>query len=186
LNLIQIILAEGTHVNNTRKQNKIINEKLEFIREQTNTFKTVEEIAMLTTTILYNIIQTDKIAVAIIEDKLLKSVNVIGERVFLDLYLDQPSINARAIKTRETQLVNNTSTDPDYFPGNSPNGIEMLSELCVPIIYEGNVLGTINLESMRYNNFTNKDASTVEAFSKEIAPAIWTWRKRPDKNNVCS
>jgi predicted transcriptional regulator len=68
--------------------------------------------------------------------------------------------------------VNNTRTDPDYFPGSGPNGIEMLSKLCVPIIYEGRVLGTINLESLRFNRFSNKEACTLEAFSKEIAPTM--------------
>jgi predicted transcriptional regulator/putative methionine-R-sulfoxide reductase with GAF domain len=154
-------------------QTQLINEKLKFIQENKDNFETIEDIAMLTTTSLYLITQTDNIAVAIIEDKILKSVNVIGERGFLDLYLDQPSINRRAIRKRETQLVNNTQSDPDYFPRSGPNGLEMLSELCVPIIYEDRVLGTINLESKRLNSFSVNDALIVEAFSREIAPSMY-------------
>lgn len=147
--------------------------ELEFIREKINSFKTVEEIAILINIILHSEIQTDKIAFAIIDGNILKTVNVIGQRVFLDLKLDEPSINARAIRTRQTQLVNNTRNDTDYFPGTGLYAEEMLSELCIPIIYDDEVLGTINLENRSYNFFSIKDAYKVEELAKEIAPAVY-------------
>jgi predicted transcriptional regulator/putative methionine-R-sulfoxide reductase with GAF domain len=146
--------------------------QLDFLRKKIDDFKTVEEIAMLTNVILHSEISADKIAFAVVEGELLKSVNVIGHRVFLDLNMDEPSINARAVNTGETQLVNNTRTDEDYYPGNGPYAVEMLSELCVPIIHEENVLGTINLENRSFNSFSLNDAKIVEDLAKEIAPAL--------------
>ena len=96
-------------------------------------------------------------------------MDVIGKRVILDLKLDEPSINGRAIQTKKTQIVYDTSKDKDYYSGEGPNGVKMLSELCVPIAYKNQVLGTINLESTKPHHFTYKEAETLERFVKEIA-----------------
>ena len=159
-----------------------IKEKLRSIRENISHFKTVKDIAVLTNTVLYSLVSTDKIAFAVIDNNILRSVNVIGERVFLDLNLDNPSINGRAIKTRRTQLVNDTQIDPDYYPGEGPIGVKILSELCVPIIFEDDVLGTINLESTRLNNFSIRAAFLVESFSNEVARALS--RLREEKGTI--
>ena len=94
-----------------------IEARLGFTRETLARFYTLEDVAMFATTMLYSIIPTEKIALAVIEGSILKSVSTIGRRVFMDLSLDRPSINARAVKSKQTQLVNDTRLDPDYFPG---------------------------------------------------------------------
>lgn len=149
-----------------------IEEKLRFTRETLAQFYTLEDVAMFSTTMLFSVIPTHKIAVAVLEGSTLKSVSTIGRRVFMDLTLDQPSINGRAVKTRRTQLVNDTREDPDYFPGNGGDSFAMLSELCVPMGHEGKVLGTINFENLQAGHFTQEDAETAEAFTREIAEAI--------------
>jgi len=90
----------------------------------------------------------------------------------MDLNLDRPSINTRAVKTRQTQLVNDTRRDPDYFPGDGRDTVTMLSELCVPMIYRDEVLGTINLEHRQAGRFTEEDKRLAEAFTREIAEAV--------------
>ena len=154
------------------KINEIIQEETLFLRENLVEDITVEEVATLLNKIICSLILTDKIALAILENNILKSVHVLGKRVFLDLDLVRPSINKRAIKTQKTQIIYDTSTDPDYFPGNGPEGLEIRSELCVPIIYRKKVLGTINLESIQPHNYTIKDAKIVEKFANEIAYSI--------------
>ncbi|MCK4702239.1 hypothetical protein KAT55_02670 [Candidatus Bathyarchaeota archaeon] len=106
----------------------------------------LEDVAIFATTTMYSIIPTDKIALAVIEGSILKSVSTIGRRVIMDLNLDRPNINTRTVKTKQTQLVNDTSTDPDYFPGDGRDAVTMLSELCIPMIYREETLGTINFE----------------------------------------
>jgi len=149
-----------------------IEAKLSFMRDTLAKYHTLEDVAMYATTMLYSIIHTDKIALAVIEENILKSVSTIGERVIMDLNLDRPSINARTVKTMQTQLVNDTSEDPDYFPGDGRDAFTMLSELCVPIIHGAKVLGTVNLECRQAGRFTEEDARVAEAFTREIADAV--------------
>lgn len=142
---------------------------------------TPEDVATLAVETLHSIIPTDKIALAVIEGNTLKSVHTYGERVIMDLNLDWPSINTRTVKTRRTQLVNDTSKDPDYFPGDGRDAVTMLSELCVPMTHREKVLGTINLESRQPGRFSEKDARVAEAFTQEIAKAlhrVWTDRRK--------
>jgi putative methionine-R-sulfoxide reductase with GAF domain/predicted transcriptional regulator len=132
----------------------------------------LEDVAMFATTMLHSIIPTDKIALAVIENDILKSVNTIGERVIMDLKLDWPSINARTVKTKETQLVNDTRRDPDYFPGDGRDAVTMLSELCVPLLHQRKVLGTINMECRQADRFTEQDKRLAKAFSRKISEAV--------------
>ncbi|MFH2110848.1 MAG: GAF domain-containing protein [Candidatus Bathyarchaeota archaeon] len=146
--------------------------KLRFTRDTLNQFHTVEDVAMFSTAILHSIIPTDKVALAVVEGNILKSVSTIGRRVIMDLSLDQPSINGRAVRTGQTQLVNDTREDPDYFPGDGGDSFTMLSELCVPLIHEGEALGTINFESKTLGRFTSEEAEAAEAFAGEISDAL--------------
>ena len=154
-------------------------DKLRFTRETLAQFYTLEDVAMFSTTMLFSIIPANKVALAIVEGNLLKSVSVLGERVIMDLNLDWPSVNTRAVKTRQTQLVKDTRKDPDYFPGDGGDSVTMLSELCIPMIHRGEVLGTINFESRHLGHFSEEDAETAEAFTIEVAEAIHgVWGKR--------
>jgi predicted transcriptional regulator len=92
--------------------------------------------------------------------------------VIMDLSLDQPSVNGRAIRTRQTQLVNDTRVDPDYFPGDGGDSHTMLSELCIPLIHDGKALGTVNFESKTLGRFTDDEAEAAEAFAGEITDAL--------------
>jgi len=154
-------------------------EKLKFTRETLAQFYTIEDVAMFATTILFSVVPTDKVALTILEGNTLRSVSTIGEKVVIDLKLGHPSVNARTVKTRQTQLVNDTQKDPDYFPGNGSDSVTMLSELCVPMIQDGKVLGTVNFEDHQVGRFSEEDAETAEAFTREIAEAIHrVWGKK--------
>ncbi|MFH2111191.1 MAG: GAF domain-containing protein [Candidatus Bathyarchaeota archaeon] len=147
--------------------------KLRFTRETLTQFHTIEDVAMFATTMMFSIIPTTKVALAVTDGDTLRPVSTIGEQDNLSshsLKLDQPSINTRTVKTGQTQLVKDTRKDPDYLPGGS--NIRMLSEMCVPIIHQGQVLGTINFENRHPGHFSDEDTKTAEAFTNEIAEAI--------------
>jgi len=152
--------------------NDDIEAKLGFTRETLAQFYTLEDVAMFATTMLFSVVPTDKVALAVIEGNTLKPVSTIGERVIMDLNLDRPSINTRTVKTRQTQLVNDTRQDPDYFPGNGYDAVTMLSELCIPMIHRGKVLGTINFECCQPGCFTEENARVAEVFTREVAEAV--------------
>jgi putative methionine-R-sulfoxide reductase with GAF domain/predicted transcriptional regulator len=154
-------------------------EKLKFTRETLTQFNTIEDVAMFATTMLFSVVPTDKVALTILEGNTLRSVSTIGEKGVIDLKMGHPSVNARTVKTRQTQLVNDTQKDSDYFAGNGSDSVTMLSELCVPMIQDGKVLGTINFEDHREDRFSEEDAETAEAFTREIAEAIHrVWGKK--------
>ena len=155
--------------NKISRVNGDIEAKLSFLKNTLARLDTLEDVAMFATTTLHSIIPTEKIALAVIEGNILKSVSTIGRRVFMDLNLDRPSINTRTVKTGQTQLVNDTRADPAYFPGESGASFTMLSEMCIPLIHEEKVLGTINFESRRPGRFTSEEA---EAFAGEISDAL--------------
>jgi len=147
-------------------------EKLRFTRETLDQFHTLEDVAMFATTMMFSVIPAGKVALAVVEGSVLKSVSTIGERVILDLSLDRPSINTRTVKTGRTQLVNDTRNDPDYLPGEGGDSFTMLSELCVPMIHSGEVVGTINFESRHPGYFSEEAAKNAEAFAGVIASAV--------------
>lgn len=149
-----------------------IGAKLSFMRYTLAQYHTLEDVAMFATTMLHSVVPVDKIALAVIEGNTLKSVAAIGPRIFMDLNLNWPSVNARTVKTGQTQLVNDTRDDPDYFPGDGREAVTMLSELCVPLIHGDEVLGTINLECRRAGRFTEEDQRVAEAFAQGIAEAV--------------
>ena len=149
-----------------------IEAKLSFMKDTLARLYTLEDVAMFATTMLHSIIPTEKITLTVIEANILKSVSAIGRRVFMDLNHDRPSINARTIKSKQTQLVNDTRQDPDYIPGNGRDTVTMLSELCIPMTHRGEVLGTINLESLQPRRFSEEDIRVAEALTREIAEAV--------------
>ncbi|MBI1184689.1 PAS domain S-box protein, partial [bacterium] len=60
-------------------------------------------------------------------------------------------IVGRCARLRTTQLVNNTLHDPDYIN----DGINGKSELSVPIIVKGQVVGVLDSESMKTNSYSS-------------------------------
>jgi putative methionine-R-sulfoxide reductase with GAF domain/predicted transcriptional regulator len=161
-----------------------IGAKQGLMRHKLAQYHLLEDVAMSATATLHSVVPADKIALAVIEGETLKSVAAIGPRVFMDLRLDWPSVNARAVKTRQTQLVNDTREDPDYFPGDGWDAVTMRSELCVPMIYQDEVLGTINLECREAGRFTMEDRRAVEALAREIAEAVHRVRGDPAEGEV--
>jgi diguanylate cyclase (GGDEF)-like protein len=74
----------------------------------------------------------------------------------------------RCIRTGETLLVPDVSQDLAYLPLNP----RVQSELVVPIRFEGEVLGVLNLESVSPDVFSPANVLAFEAFADQVAGAI--------------
>lgn len=72
--------------------------------------------------------------------------------------------------TGDSYLCPDTTCDPHYIEG--AKGAH--SSLTVPLKYEDEVVGTLNVESPRANGFGPDDLQFTELFSKEIANALHT------------
>lgn len=80
------------------------------------------------------------------------------------------SIIGRAMRTGETQLVPDTSEDPDYFPfGNQP---PIGSMVVVPVRYGARTLGVLEALSSWLNAFQKIDTSALETLAAQVSIAL--------------
>lgn len=65
-------------------------------------------------------------------------------------------------------VVPDVTRDPRYIPLNP----ETMSELCVPLVYKGVVIGVLDLEHTRRNYFTEEHARVVKTLAAQVAISI--------------
>jgi GAF domain-containing protein len=73
-----------------------------------------------------------------------------------------------AAATRQTQLVE----DVHAFPGHIACDAASASEVVVPILHEGRLIGVLDLDSPMPARFDARDAAGLEALCAAIAPAL--------------
>ncbi|MBY0470914.1 sigma-54-dependent Fis family transcriptional regulator [bacterium] len=79
-------------------------------------------------------------------------------------------IHAIVISTKKSYLSNDVRLDSHYSDLSIP--VETRSELCVPILKNGNVIATLNVESVETDAFDEDDVITLEAVASQIAVAL--------------
>ena len=77
-------------------------------------------------------------------------------------------IVGRAIRTGETQLVDDVRDDPDYLGVNA----HTVAELVIPIRWGGGILGVLNLEADTPAVFTPEHQTVFHTFADQVAGAI--------------
>jgi signal transduction histidine kinase len=75
----------------------------------------------------------------------------------------------RTVRTAATQRVDDVRHDPDYGAPASPG---TRSEVCVPVVAGGRVLGVLNVESPQIAAFTSEDVAVLETTADVLAGAI--------------
>ncbi|MDH5638220.1 MAG: GAF domain-containing sensor histidine kinase [Nitrospinota bacterium] len=85
-------------------------------------------------------------------------------------------ITGQAAEQRKSILVNDTTNDPRYI-----KGVEnCLSELCSPMIFDGNIIGVFNVESETPAFFSDDDRHILENFVTQLASALEATRLRDE------
>jgi GAF domain-containing protein len=77
------------------------------------------------------------------------------------------SITGKAFQLRTTIRLGDVKSDPSYFA--VTDGIQ--SELCVPIISRGQIMGVINAESRKQNAFSERDERLLTTIAHTLATA---------------
>ena len=77
-------------------------------------------------------------------------------------------IVSRVIRTGKYQLIENVEGDPDYIATHE----ETKSELVVPIISDGKVIGVINIEHSSSDAFDQQDVQLIESLAAQAAVSI--------------
>lgn len=86
----------------------------------------------------------------------------------------QPSIVARAARTNEAILINDVQAEPDFLF--NPLQPRTRSELAVPMVAGGRVVGVVNVEDDRPNHFSQSDLDTFQVLAGQLATALETAR----------
>jgi sigma-B regulation protein RsbU (phosphoserine phosphatase) len=73
-----------------------------------------------------------------------------------------------AVEHNEVVVVQDVTRDERYIPLNP----ETMSELCVPLVYKGTVIGVLDLEHTRRSYFTGEHARVVKTLAAQIAISI--------------
>ncbi|GEM_PF-1327423 len=92
---------------------------------------------------------------------------------FRRLQLDQ-GICGRVAREGRTILVPDVRRHPDYLMGHP----DIRSELAVPIVEGGEVLGLINIESAQVGAFDHEDVEIMEALARQLGVALRELRHR--------
>lgn len=69
---------------------------------------------------------------------------------------------------REAQIVNHVQRDPRYIPGDD----SVRSELAVPLIFRGELLGVLNIESDKFEAYSQDDLEILTTVAGSIAGVI--------------
>ncbi len=77
-------------------------------------------------------------------------------------------ITGTAAKERHTVISNDVKNDPRYINGNE----NTKSEMAIPLIYKGKLLGVLDLESNQTNRFDDYEKRILEAVASEVSVAI--------------
>jgi len=89
------------------------------------------------------------------------------DRACMNIPLDK-GISGRVARTGQPELVEDVCLDPDYI-GDSD---EVVSEVCVPLFDQGQVVGVLNVESSHGARLTEADLQLMTALSEHISIAI--------------
>lgn len=89
------------------------------------------------------------------------------EMVIRNIHISQ-GVSGRAIRTKSIQFIEDTSKDDSFLKADR----NLSSEICVPLMKEDRVLGTLNIESSRDSGLTQKDVDLLSAIAGPIAISV--------------
>jgi PAS domain S-box-containing protein len=137
-----------------------------------NSVNSLDELYHFTYEILSSALDFDYQDVILVKETYLESV--IRDETASSIFrtpIDGLGITVRTVNTRKTQLVNDIRLDPDYFLADELTR-KTLSELCVPVMVNGEVFLVLNMESVMVNAFSENDRTLAEIFSHSMGIAI--------------
>ena len=130
----------------------------------------LDEIINNTERIMSEVFGFDNIIIGLVDGENLVFRSLSTELEKKSISLLGRGITARTVRTGKSQLVNDTSKDPDYVMLRVDGSSK--AELCVPIIIDEKVVGVIDAGSGTVGRFTRHDQTLIELFSKHVSSAF--------------
>ena len=91
-----------------------------------------------------------------------------GYDTVLESFDGTTGVVGRVMRTRETAFIRDVRDDPDYRVAKG----DVLSEISVPLIAAGELLGVLNVEDSRVDGLDDSDRSTMILIAERLAAAI--------------
>ena len=133
--------------------------------------ETFDEIANITQAYLLQYFEFNIGGLSIVEGDQLANRYVWGAEPVQNMFrsLDGPGIIVEAVNTGRTLNIGDVRDNPLYIDGLI--GVQMLSELAVPVVFEGKAIGVINLETEVLDAYSENDQQLVETLAEHVASA---------------
>jgi len=130
---------------------------------------TINEASRIVATAVHRLFSTDYAHVSMVEGNELVSASTesnISSKT--KLKLSGKGVTVKSVAEKATILVPDTRREPDYIEVDS----NVLSELAVPLIVEGTVVGVLNLEATRLDAYNEDDVKLVEMLARNLSSTI--------------
>ena len=149
---------------------EVLNSQLEILNDASN----VQEISDYTVELLTDLLLYDNAFFSVVtnDSQIIVSKNreiVESDQVFS---LKGSGVGVRAIHEKQSQLVLDTSEDPDYHNLEYVESYTALSELSVPVLVNDRVEALITIQDRHKEAFDLFDQALVEMLSKQVASTI--------------
>jgi len=83
------------------------------------------------------------------------------------------TILQEVIQKGEARILSNAGKDPDFAASDSVVSLQLRSVICVPLVFQDEILGAVYLENRSIiNEFEEKDLEPLEVFSSHLAVSI--------------
>lgn len=178
INIHAFKVGEGLGlISNDVTSRNLYEERLEVLLQHASGLveaESFEEIAEITLEAINATLETSIVTFHIVDEGIISPIlssNPNVSRSF-KIELDGPGVIARALRLGETQLIPDTSQDPDYLSLPVELGLSHKSELTIPIFIDKKPYAAINLESERINAFTLYDKTLLELLVEHVSTNI--------------
>lgn len=95
-------------------------------------------------------------------------VGYLNKEIIIEKIHVSQGVSGRTIRTKEVQFIEDTRKDDVYLTADTA----ITSEICLPLLKEGVVIGTLNVESDRSRRLTQADVNLLTAIASPLAVAI--------------
>jgi signal transduction histidine kinase len=103
-----------------------------------------------------------------------QGVGIVGQRMIEQgkrFWLDDPGIVPQAARAAQLVLANDVRHSQDFVP--NPMLPRTRAELAIPIMYQGELLGVLDIQDERINRFQTHDLNLMNTLAQQIAVAIY-------------
>jgi GAF domain-containing protein/HAMP domain-containing protein len=138
----------------------------------------IDRLLPLITTLVSDRFKVYHVGIFLIDESqlyaVLRAANSDGGKLMLannhKLEVGQKGIVGYVAQTKEPRIALNVGEDAVFF--NNPDLPDTRSEMALPLLVHGDIIGVLDLQSIEQNAFTPEDANTISILADQVAIAI--------------